>query len=105
MNSTVAMSAMPIGMPGWPDFACSTASIASARSAFAMRRNLGSAGGGSGGAAVVMAANVRGHRVVRKRRDRSAVAAAKMLIEAPALEPACRDGRRAGTLFAGELAP
>src|SRR6266496_122501 len=58
VNSTVAMSAIPIGMPGWPDLACSTASIASARSAFAMRRNLGLTGGGSGGAAVVMAANL-----------------------------------------------
>src|SRR4051812_37910391 len=31
------MSAAPIGNPGCPDFACSTASIASARMAFAMR--------------------------------------------------------------------
>src|SRR4051794_9221576 len=31
------MSAAPMGSPGWPDFACSTASIASARMAFAMR--------------------------------------------------------------------
>src|SRR4051812_3335544 len=37
VNSTVAMSAAPIGRPGWPDFACSTASMASARMAFAMR--------------------------------------------------------------------
>ncbi len=36
MNSTVATSAAPIGRPGWPDFACSTASIASARMALAM---------------------------------------------------------------------
>src|SRR5258706_3435410 len=28
---------MPMGMPGWPDFAASTASIESARMAFAMR--------------------------------------------------------------------
>ena len=45
------MSAMPIGMPGWPDLACSTASIASARSALAIWRSFGFAGGGSGGAA------------------------------------------------------
>ena len=38
VNSTVAASAMPIGMPGWPLFAASTASIASARIAFAIRR-------------------------------------------------------------------
>ena len=50
VNSTVAMSAMPIGMPGWPDLAFSTASIASARSALAMRRSFGSRGAGSGGA-------------------------------------------------------
>ena len=37
VNSTVAMSAAPIGRPGWPDFACSTASMASARMALAMR--------------------------------------------------------------------
>ena len=37
MNSTVATSAAPIGSPGWPDFACSTASMASARMALAMR--------------------------------------------------------------------
>ena len=37
VNSTVATSAMPIGRPGWPDFACSTASIASARMALARR--------------------------------------------------------------------
>ena len=39
VHSTVAASAMPIGMPGWPDFAASTASIASARMASAMRRS------------------------------------------------------------------
>ena len=48
MNRTVATSAMPIGMPGCPDFACSTASMASARIAFAMRRSFGSLGAGSG---------------------------------------------------------
>ncbi len=37
VNRTVAMSAAPIGRPGWPDFACSTASIASARIALAIR--------------------------------------------------------------------
>src|SRR3546814_9969645 len=37
-NSTVATSAMPIGMPGWPELACCTASIASARIALAMSR-------------------------------------------------------------------
>ena len=52
MNSTVATSAMPIGMPGWPDLACSTASIASARSAFAISRSSGLRGAGRGGAAV-----------------------------------------------------
>ena len=31
------MSAAPMGRPGWPDLACSTASMASARMAFAMR--------------------------------------------------------------------
>ena len=36
MNSTVATSAMPIGMPGWPESAFCTASMASARMAFAM---------------------------------------------------------------------
>ena len=30
---------MPIGMPGWPDFAFSTASMASARMALAMSRS------------------------------------------------------------------
>ena len=33
--STVAMSAIPIGAPGWPDLACCTASIANTRMAFA----------------------------------------------------------------------
>src|SRR5829696_4699629 len=37
VNRTVAISAAPIGRPGWPDFACSTASMASARIALAMR--------------------------------------------------------------------
>ena len=36
MNSTVATSAAPIGRPGWPDLACSTASIAKARMALAI---------------------------------------------------------------------
>src|SRR5919107_651977 len=35
VNRTVAMSAAPSGRPGCPDFACSTASMASARTAFA----------------------------------------------------------------------
>src|SRR6218665_1803979 len=35
-NSTVATSAMPMGMPGWPEFAFCTASIARARRALAM---------------------------------------------------------------------
>src|SRR6476620_11694541 len=48
VNSTVATSAMPIGMPGWPDLACSTASIDSARKAFAMRRSLGFLAAGKG---------------------------------------------------------
>src|SRR5213075_268552 len=38
---------MPIGMPGWPDFAASTASIASIRIAFASRRRGGRAEAGS----------------------------------------------------------
>lgn len=33
---TVAISAAPIGMPGWPELAACTASIASARMALAM---------------------------------------------------------------------
>src|SRR5262245_52489706 len=37
VNSTVAMSAAPIGRPGWPDLAASTASIESARIALVMR--------------------------------------------------------------------
>src|ERR1700761_2147363 len=43
------MSAMPIGIPGWPDFAFSTASIASARKASAIWRSFGSRGAGRGG--------------------------------------------------------
>src|SRR5215472_15391856 len=39
---------MPIGMPGCPDFACSTASIANARIALAMRRSFRSRAVGSG---------------------------------------------------------
>src|SRR3954453_23743659 len=35
VQSTVATSAMPIGMPRWPDLACSTASMASTRMALA----------------------------------------------------------------------
>ena len=41
MNRTVAMSATPIGKPGWPELAFSTASIASARMALAMRVVIG----------------------------------------------------------------
>src|SRR5689334_5740531 len=37
-NSTVATSAMPIGMPGWPESACCTASMARALMAFARSR-------------------------------------------------------------------
>ena len=36
MNSTVATSAMPMGMPGWPESAFCTASMASALMALAM---------------------------------------------------------------------
>src|SRR3954468_3960951 len=36
-NNTVATSAMPIGMPGCPDFAASTASMARARIALAIK--------------------------------------------------------------------
>ncbi len=46
MNSTVATSAMPMGMPGWPDFAFSTASMASARMALAMAAALAAVGAG-----------------------------------------------------------
>src|SRR4249919_2305886 len=35
------MSAIPIGMPGWPDLACSTASAARKRMALARSRRLG----------------------------------------------------------------
>jgi hypothetical protein len=45
VKSTLAASAIPIGMPGWPDFARSTASIDRARIAFAMRANSGSSNG------------------------------------------------------------
>src|SRR5690349_14529731 len=41
VNSAVAASAMPIGIPGWPLLAASTASIASARMALARRRWVG----------------------------------------------------------------
>src|SRR5215469_1534635 len=54
VKRTVATSAMPIGMPGWPLLAFSTASIASARRQFAMRNRNGSRGFGSGGAAAVL---------------------------------------------------
>src|ERR1051325_11533998 len=37
LNKTVAISAAPMGKTGGPGFACSTASMASARIAFAMR--------------------------------------------------------------------
>jgi hypothetical protein len=36
VNSTVAMSAQPIGRPGWPELAFSTASMDSDRMALAM---------------------------------------------------------------------
>jgi len=39
MHSATAISAMPIGMPGWPEFAACTASMASARSASAISRS------------------------------------------------------------------
>ena len=35
-HNATAISAMPIGAPGWPELACCTASIASARIAFAI---------------------------------------------------------------------
>ena len=41
VNKAVAASAMPIGMPGWPLLAASTASIARARMALASRRWVG----------------------------------------------------------------
>ena len=40
-HSTSAMSAMPIGMPGWPELARCTASMPSARMALASSRRLG----------------------------------------------------------------
>ena len=42
LNSTAATSAIPIGIPGCPDFAASTASMASARTAFAIVASLAS---------------------------------------------------------------
>src|SRR5688572_17096625 len=36
-HKATAISAMPIGAPGWPELACCTASIARARMALAMR--------------------------------------------------------------------
>src|SRR5436190_14121468 len=39
-HSATAMSAMPIGAPGWPELACCTASIARARMAFAIKEVL-----------------------------------------------------------------
>ena len=44
-HSATAISAMPIGMPGWPDFAASTASIASARIALARSESVARRGG------------------------------------------------------------
>src|ERR1039458_7707643 len=40
-HSTSAISAMPIGAPGWPELACWTASIASTRSTLASSRRVG----------------------------------------------------------------
>ena len=42
-QSTSAMSAMPMGAPGWPELAACTASIESARIAFASRRRFAAA--------------------------------------------------------------
>jgi hypothetical protein len=53
VNSTVAMSAAPIGMPGWPEFAACTASMESARMALAMSAWL--AGRACGGTVTVAA--------------------------------------------------
>src|SRR5262245_27637469 len=44
VQSATAISAIPIGMPGWPLFAASTASIARARIAFASRESETGAG-------------------------------------------------------------
>src|SRR5579871_6475311 len=44
---------MPMGMPGWPLLAFSTASMASARIAFAISRRTGSRGVGRGGASAL----------------------------------------------------
>src|SRR4028119_179711 len=57
VQSTVAASAMPIGMPGWPDFAASTASIASARIAFAMGACLTAAAAGVGVVVMMLVAS------------------------------------------------
>ncbi|MCK7492186.1 MAG: hypothetical protein MZW92_11615 [Comamonadaceae bacterium] len=40
-HSTSAISAMPMGMPGWPDLAFSTASMARARMALVRLLNTG----------------------------------------------------------------
>src|SRR3978361_2260291 len=44
-HRATAMSAIPIGAPGCPEFACCTASMASARIAFAIRDSLAIVGG------------------------------------------------------------
>src|SRR3712207_9571262 len=54
VHSAVAASAIPMGMPGCPDFAASTASIASARSASAIRRSSVAAGAAQLGQKVVL---------------------------------------------------
>src|SRR5215469_12860230 len=53
-NRTVAASAIPIGRPGWPHFAASTASMASARSALASWRTRAGSRAGSGAGARVL---------------------------------------------------
>ena len=59
MNSTVATSAAPIGRPGWPDLACSTASMARTRTAFArsewVTRSAGAVSGTAGDPQVLRA--------------------------------------------------
>ena len=53
LHSTSAMSAMPIGMPGWPELARCTASMLSARMALASSRRVGIIGAPAGKSRIV----------------------------------------------------
>src|SRR5262245_42285067 len=94
------MSATPIGMPGCPDFACSTASMASARMALAMRWCWARADGLAEASAVIDAAAAEtarggmGFLVFesgrgRKRLARGSTMGAKRVNQGPA-DSACR---------------